>query len=112
MNDCIFCNIASKQISTEIIAENDEIFVFKDQFPVAPVHYLIIPKNHFSDLSEISGDIWEKMRQMALKIANDQKLSGFRLCINMGDMIEVRHTHLHLISKIPKDHSLMATDKK
>ncbi len=53
MEDCIFCKIVRKEIPSEIIYEDDDVFVFKDINPVAPIHLLAIPKKHVKSLLEL-----------------------------------------------------------
>ena len=52
MSDCIFCKIAARQIPSTIVYEDDELLAFKDIHPAAPVHLLVIPKQHIGTLSE------------------------------------------------------------
>jgi histidine triad (HIT) family protein len=51
MDNCIFCKIASKQIPAQVVFEDDEVLAFKDINPAAPVHLLVIPKQHIDTLS-------------------------------------------------------------
>jgi len=51
--DCIFCKIIARQLPVEVVAENNEVVVIKDIVPKAPVHYLIIPKKHITDMSSL-----------------------------------------------------------
>ena len=58
MNDCIFCKIANKEIPSTIIYENDYVIAFDDLHPVAPVHTLVVPKKHISNIMELQdGDM-------------------------------------------------------
>ena len=102
--DCIFCKIVQKKISAEIIYEDDEILAFKDAFPIAPVHILIIPKNHFSTVNEWKEKdipLAGKIVWIAQRIANDLQISakGYKLLFRGGSDggQEVPHIHLHLI---------------
>ena len=54
--DCIFCKIAAKEVPSEIIYEDEKVLVFKDLEPKAPVHVLVIPKNHISSVMEINEE--------------------------------------------------------
>lgn len=101
--DCIFCKIVNKEISTEIIYEDDEILVFKDIHPLAKIHWLIIPKIHFSSLKdapnqEILGSLMWKIKQLAL----DQGLvkKGYKVIINTGEQAGqvINHFHAHFLS--------------
>ena len=103
-NDCIFCKIIARQIPSKVIAETDEVIVIQDITPKAPVHYLIIPKQHIqnvADLSDASAHIPAQMLMMARDVS--QKLSGsqaFRLIFNNGADAgqSVFHIHCHFLS--------------
>lgn len=102
MNDCIFCKIIAKSVPAEIVAENDELIVFKDIKPSAPIHWLIVPKKHTTNPHDTDQETIGKMVKMATKVAEDGDIekSGYRLVINVGEgggQI-VRHIHLHLLS--------------
>ncbi|NLC76765.1 MAG: histidine triad nucleotide-binding protein [Clostridia bacterium] len=104
MSDCIFCKIANKEVPSEIVYEDDRVIAFKDINPVAPVHILIIPKQHISDMTAVTeaeagliGDI----HLAAVKIAKEKGIdqTGFRLvnnCKEDGGQV-VMHLHYHLI---------------
>jgi|SRR3989339_41491 len=104
MEDCIFCKIINKDIPADIVYEDDEIFAFKDIHPLAPVHILIIPKEHIQtidDLEEGHERLAGKMILVAKKIARDMNISdkGYKLLFRVkkhGGQ-EVDHIHLHLI---------------
>lgn len=104
MADCIFCKMANHEMNTSIVYEDDDILAFKDIAPKAPVHVLIIPKKHISDMSQITEEdskIIGKMHLVAVKIAKDLGIAetGFRLVNNcLGDSgQEVMHIHYHLV---------------
>jgi len=106
MENCLFCKIVNKQINSEIIYENDDVLVFKDINPKAPVHLLLIPKEHVSSIMEIEelGDkqVNEIFRIIA-KIAKDMGLDkdGFRVVVNTGASAgqSVDHLHFHILGK-------------
>ena len=54
MDDCIFCKIINREIPADIVYESDEIIAFADAFPVAPIHYLVIPKKHINSMNLIN----------------------------------------------------------
>jgi histidine triad (HIT) family protein len=102
---CIFCEIATKEIPSEIISEDDDFVVFKDINPKAPVHLLIIPKAHIGPVNslvlkdkEIISGIILKAKEIAEKIGVAE--SGYRLIFNVGKDagMEVNHLHLHLLA--------------
>ena len=102
--DCIFCKIAKKEMSSEIMYEDDEVIAFKDIKPVAPVHLLIITKKHIPSVDHLkTGDkeLIGGLFLVAQKIAREQGVAetGYRLVFNIGPDAgqTVDHLHLHLI---------------
>ena len=80
MEECIFCKIVNKEIPTETILEDEQILAFHDINPQAPVHILIIPREHFSSLNEIPENKKELLshillqaRQIAIKMGIAEK---------------------------------------
>jgi histidine triad (HIT) family protein len=105
MSDCIFCKIANGDIPAEKLYEDDQVLVFRDLSPQAPLHALVIPKTHIATLNELSADnaaIMGKMFLAAQQVAVDQGLAedGYRTvlnCNNHGGQT-VYHLHLHLLA--------------
>ncbi len=100
MNDCVFCMIASKKVPAEIEKETEKIIVFKDKFPKAPIHLLIVPKKHYQDITEADGVIWAEIRDIANGIAKEKNLKGFRLVHNAGNAAVVPHMHVHFLGEV------------
>jgi histidine triad (HIT) family protein len=102
--DCLFCKIINKEIPAQIVYEDEEVFAFKDINPRAPVHILIIPKRHISDISQIEpedGKLIGQIHVAAVKIARELGIAdqGYRLvnnCKENGGQ-EVYHLHFHLL---------------
>ncbi|NLM18659.1 MAG: HIT domain-containing protein [Clostridiaceae bacterium] len=105
MQDCIFCKIAKHEIETEIVYEDDFVVAFKDMNPVAPVHILIVPKEHVNNFYELAANsqkalIMTAVTNAAAAIADQFETSdGFRLITNNGKDAgqTVFHLHFHLI---------------
>ena len=102
--NCIFCKIINKEIPADIIFEDSDVLAFKDIHPIAPVHILIIPKEHIptiDDLAETERDLVGKMILTAQKLARKLKTSegGYKLLFRVKGWggQEVDHIHLHLI---------------
>lgn len=102
--DCIFCKIVKKQIPCEMLYEDDKVIVFKDISPQAPVHAIIIPKEHIDDLnclnkesSSIIGHIFIVAKEMAESLGIAE--SGYRIVSNCGEQggQTVQHVHFHLL---------------
>lgn len=103
MGDCIFCKIAHGDIPCRKIYEDDEVLAFHDINPVAPVHFMVIPKLHLASLVEaedVHTALLGRMLLLAPKLAKEQGLdNGFRTVINTGKGggQEVFHLHIHII---------------
>jgi histidine triad (HIT) family protein len=104
MADCLFCKIIRKEIPSEIIHQDQDITVFRDINPAAPVHLLIVPNRHLSSVGEMdSGDellmgmLFSTAKMAAEKTGIDQ--TGYRLIVNNGPDAhqEVLHMHMHLL---------------
>jgi histidine triad (HIT) family protein len=103
MNDCLFCKIVRGEIPSKKIYEDEQVFAFHDINPIAPVHFLIIPKAHVPSLYECEPkDEAALGRVLALagRLAREQGATdGFRSIINTGRVgrQEVYHVHVHVI---------------
>ena len=104
MSDCIFCKIASGQIPTNYIYEDDRVVAFSDIEPQAPTHILIIPKEHIAsanDLTEENASIVGHIFAVAAKIAKDEGIAegGYRIVNNCGEDggQTVKHLHFHML---------------
>ncbi|MDA2936374.1 histidine triad nucleotide-binding protein [Patescibacteria group bacterium AH-259-L05] len=101
---CIFCKIIKKQISSDLVYENDTLIAFKDIKPSAPVHILIVPKKHIESVIAIEaedknvlGDLVWRGKILAQERGLDK--TGYKLIFNCGrgggQIID--HIHLHLM---------------
>ena len=103
MSDCIFCKIIDGEIPSSKVYEDDKIFVFKDIYPKAPVHLLMIPKVHIESLAQIDESHTDLMGYMMTKVPQIAKEAGcekgFRTIINTGadGGQEVYHIHIHIL---------------
>ena len=112
MSDCLFCKIAAGEIPSEKIYEDDQVYVFKDIYPKADVHLLMIPREHIDSLNELNEShdkVMAHMIRLLPKLAKEQGLdTGFRTVINTGrgGGQEVFHLHIHLMggSHLPGFH--------
>lgn len=103
-DNCLFCKIANKTTPSEFLYEDDAIVVFKDINPEAPVHLLIVPKQHIRSVNDLTVDdqaIMGKLFMVAKQMASDQGISksGYKLLLNVerGGGQAIFHLHLHLI---------------
>ncbi len=104
MSDCIFCKIGRKEIPSRIVYEDRQVVAFEDVNPQAPTHTLIIPKEHFATLNDISQEeeaLLGHLMLVATRIAKEKGLEveGYRLVANCmeGAGQSVFHIHLHLL---------------
>ena len=103
MSDCLFCKITRGEIPSRKIYEDDEVFAFHDIHPVAPVHFMLVPKLHLNSLTEAGEEhaaLLGKMLLLVPILAKKQGLDqGFRTVINTGKGggQEVFHFHIHII---------------
>ena len=104
--ECLFCKIIKKEVSADIIYEDEKFTAFKDINPKAPFHILIVPKKHIPSINHIKIEDKALMGELILfaqKIARENSLKGYKLLINVGreggQIID--HLHLHLMSGQP-----------
>jgi histidine triad (HIT) family protein len=112
VNDCIFCKIVARQVLSKLIYENDELIAFYDINPAAPVHLLIVPKQHIptlADCAEQHAHLLGKMALLAPRLAQEhgcgyqldaqgEASGGFKTLFNVGPDggQEVYHLHMHV----------------
>jgi len=101
---CTFCKIIRGEKSADFLYQDESLVVFKDIRPHAPVHLLIVPKEHIrslNDLKEKDKDTLFKMIMKAKEMAKEQAIaeSGYRLVFNVerGGGQVIFHLHLHLL---------------
>jgi histidine triad (HIT) family protein len=104
MNDCIFCKIVSGEIPCSLVYKDDKVMAFRDINPLAPVHILIIPKQHIGSAqdidegsSQVVGHIFEKIPAIAKEAGIAD--SGYRVITNIGKDggQVVPHLHFHIL---------------
>jgi histidine triad (HIT) family protein len=103
MSDCIFCRIVEGKIPSRKIYEDADMLAFHDINPVAPVHFMIIPKKHVESLAQVHDSdaaVLGRMMAMAGRLAREQGATdGFRTIVNTGRVgrQDVYHLHIHII---------------
>lgn len=104
MNDCIFCRIVSGEIPCSLVYQDDEIMAFKDINPLAPVHILLIPKQHIESVQDVNKNnsgvvahIFEKIPDIAKEAGIAE--NGYRVITNIGKNggQVVPHLHFHIL---------------
>lgn len=103
MSDCIFCKIANGEIPSTKLYEDDDMIIIKDLNPQAPVHLLLIPKEHYANIIEMSDAQAQTLAKCIKKLSalTDQLglQNGFRLVSNNGadGCQSVGHLHIHIL---------------
>lgn len=104
MNECLFCKIANKEIPAKIVYEDDKVIAFDDINPHAPVHVLLIPKEHFASLNEIPEEQKDLCGHLLLKARHTAqekgiRESGYRIVLNTArdSGQDVFHIHVHVL---------------
>jgi len=103
MSECLFCRIVRGEIPARTLFEDEDVVAFHDIRPIAPVHFLVIPKLHIPSMAELAPEhmaVMGKVMTVAAKLAREQGcVDGFRSIINTGRVgrQEVYHLHVHIL---------------
>jgi len=106
-NDCLFCKIAAGEIPADKVLETDDVVVFRDIAPQAPVHLLAIPRRHLRSIAEVTGRDADLIVALvaAANTAGKSELGerGYRIATNVGEEAgqTVFHLHLHIMGGAP-----------
>ncbi len=104
-DDCIFCKLANGEIPTTTLYEDEDFRVILDLGPASKGHSLILPKEHYADLTELSDELGSKVLRVAKKVGKaamrDLKADGFNVIQNNGETAgqTVMHYHVHVIPR-------------
>ena len=100
--DCIFCRILAGEIPSDRVHEDEKVIAFKDLHPQAPVHGLVVPREHRRDVTELAEDpaLLAHTATVAAKVAAEQADGDFRLVFNTGASAgqTVFHVHAHVLA--------------
>ena len=108
-SNCIFCKLASGEIQTNTIYEDEQFRVILDAAPASKGHALILPKEHYANLyeidEEVAGNAMKLAKRLVTKMTDALKCDGFNLVQNNGEVAgqTVFHFHLHLIPRYKED---------
>ena len=103
MQDCIFCKIVRGEIPSRKVYEDDEVLAFHDINPLAPVHFMLIPKRHIASLADATAadaPVLGRIMGLTSRLAREQGSSeGYRTIVNTGRIgrQDVMHLHVHVI---------------
>lgn len=111
MKNCVFCKIIAKEIPADFVYEGERIVAFKDIHPSAPVHLLVVPKEHIMSVLHLEGnhkDVISELIFQAKHLAEAAGLKGYKLVFNVGreggQLVD--HLHLHLVGGWTKKEDL------
>jgi histidine triad (HIT) family protein len=102
-SNCIFCKIVRGEVPSRKVYEDDDILAFHDIQPVAPVHFMLVPKKHLAtlyDATEGDAPVLGRILTLAGRLAREQGANdGFRTIVNTGRVgrQDVPHVHVHVI---------------
>jgi histidine triad (HIT) family protein len=105
--NCIFCKIVRGEIPGRKLYEDDDVLAFHDINPLAPVHFMMVPKEHIPSMAELTDAhqrLMGKIMTLAPRLAKEQGCSaGFRTIVNTGKhgRQDVYHLHVHIIGGEP-----------
>ena len=104
--DCIFCKIATGEIPSTKVYEDDQVLAFEDLNPMMPVHTLIVPKEHHANIGDdIPDALMGHLFNTVKKVAEIKGIaeSGYRVIVNTGDDAcqTVHHVHVHVLGGAP-----------
>ena len=103
MKDCLFCKIIAGEIPSKKVYEDDDMIIIKDLNPQAPVHLLLIPKEHYANIIEMTDSQSQTLARCLKKLSTlTDELglqNGFRLVSNKGEdgCQSVGHLHIHIL---------------
>ena len=113
---CIFCKIVEGEIPANKVLENEDFMAFHDISPKAPIHVLIIPKQHIENFQSTPPEVMAKMTPFIQEVAKTLSLdkTGYRLIVNNGEDggQEVMHLHFHMLGGAKLIWPHLATDKE
>lgn len=103
MSDCLFCKIAAGEIPSNKVYEDEQVYAFYDIDPQAPVHFLVIPKQHIASCGEITSEnagVVAHAFEVISKVTKEMGITDFRVVSNCGEQAgqSVHHLHFHVLS--------------
>jgi len=107
--DCLFCKIASKEIASEVIYEDDHVLAFLDVHPLTAGHTLIVPKKHAENMIDLApeevGPLFMAVKKVTTLLEEKLTPKGFTIGINHGKISGqvIDHLHIHVIPRYEGD---------
>jgi histidine triad (HIT) family protein len=107
--DCLFCKIAREEIPSKKVFENDTTLAFLDIRPMTEGHTIVIPKNHYETLADISDEditnLFQSVRKVAQILYNKLEIDGYNIVMNNHEAAGqvIKHSHVHIIPRSKRD---------
>ena len=103
MSDCLFCKIIAGEIPSSKVYEDELCYAFNDIDPQAPVHFLVIPKEHIGSCGEVTAEnaaVVAHIFQVIAKVTREMGIESFRVVSNCGEQAgqSVHHLHFHVLA--------------
>ena len=110
--DCLFCKIIAGEIPSAKVYDDEFVYAFKDIEPIAPVHYLFVPKTHICCAKKIGAENSQsvaKIFEAISKVAADEGIESFRVINNCGEDAgqSVMHLHFHLVGGVKMSEKIL-----
>jgi histidine triad (HIT) family protein len=104
MTECLFCDMGSGKAPVDKLHDDEQVFAIRDIHPRAPVHFMVIPKEHIPsvlDIGQEHGALLAHMIQVANRVAEREGIAdtGYRLALNVGKYggLLIYHLHMHVL---------------
>jgi histidine triad (HIT) family protein len=111
MLDCMFCKIVRGELAARVVYEDDTVLAFDDISPQAPVHTLVIPKEHFEQLGDAPAETLGALFSAVPRVAEIKGVAatGYRVIVNNGRDANqtVKHLHVHVLGGHPMSHGMV-----
>ena len=103
MSDCLFCKIISGEIPSSKVYEDDRCYAFNDIAPLAPIHFLVVPKIHIVSVAEVNesnSPVVAHIFEVIAKITKEKGIESYRVVSNIGKQAgqSVPHLHFHVLA--------------
>lgn len=107
MSECVFCKIVEGSIPSKLVAESEHAIAFNDINPSQPIHVLVVPKQHFTDVADLTArdeTVLVDVMKLGAKVASELSEGSFRFQFNTGTEAgqTVFHAHGHITSRTPR----------
>lgn len=106
MPDCIFCKIVAGEIPSKKVMEDDHTIVIQDINPAAPVHVLVISKEHYTDITDMGDTVYIQYMNSVRNVIKTQKIRQFRIVHNGKGAQFIAHAHTHVMGSVDVDRKL------